>query len=154
MVRLLAPADVRRLRLAESGEYAIVFLINDSQNTATQPDPFKLTPAAVKKMLPTAIGKPWLPGVRGQNNLHFTVAAAHDQRQVLDEHYKRAAGVVAATFFNDQTGNASAIVSLLPGWRDAINAGAVSDYVSPMISILGRDPYTGEVTDADLIHIH
>lgn len=153
MVRLLRPEDVRRLRLADAGDYAIVFLINSQQNQAVQPSPFKLTPEAVQRLLPSAVGKPWLPGRKGDNQYHFA-AAASDQRQVIDEHSRRAAGVVAATYYNEQTGNASAIVSLLPGWKRMIETGQVSDYVSPMISVLAEDPRTGEVTDAEVIHIH
>ena len=137
-----------------SGEYAIGFLINDRQNKAADPISFKVATSAIEAIAGSAIGKPWIPGIKGKNKKHLRDESSESQTDVIDFHRAHAGGEIRRFIINEKTGNVSVIVEVFPEYKGMIESGKVSEYLSPMIGDISVDPKTGEITGGEIIHIH
>ena len=133
--------------------YAIAFLLNDKQNKAAQPAPFKIHPDAVLPITQTSIGKPWLPGQMGANSKHAAKPGVASQIDALEWHRQRAGGEIVDFIVNQNTMNASVIIRIDPEWVDTVRSGKISKYVSPMISNFEQD-VNGELISGEIVHIH
>ena len=149
----LSDVESKTLDLGD-GEFAIGFLINDKQNQAADPIAFKVAKKAIKAIASSAIGKPWIPGTKGQNKKHLRDKNSESQTDVIDFHRAHAGGEIKQFVINEETGNVSVIIEVYPEYRGMIDNGKVSDYLSPMIGDISVDPKTGEITGGEIIHIH
>ena len=139
--------------------YGIAFLINSDQNAASLPAPWKVSEEHLIRIANTAKGKPWLPGgPPGSNKHHFKVDASPKdemgQRRNIQEHYKRAKGIITDVIQNHESGNVSVIIELDPEYAKKIDHKQVSAFVSPMIEGIVQDPETFDIIDGEIIHIH
>ena len=134
--------------------YAIGFLLNSKMNNAADPIPFKVAESALEQIASTAIGKPWIPGVKGKNSTHIRKEGVADQTDVIDFHRNHAGGTIVQYYINPITKNVSVIVKLFPDFIAEVRDGKVSDYLSPMLGNITQDETTGEVTFAEIVHLH
>ena len=136
-----------------SKTYGIAFLLNDKMNTAAQPAPFKIHKDAVVPITETSIGKPWIMGQMGANKRHIAKEGVGSQMEALEWHRERSAGHIVDFIVNYDTGNTSVIIEIYPKYVDAVRGGAISRYVSPMISDFRQDE-NGELISGEIVHIH
>lgn len=153
-LRIFDEKESSDLGLSKTSTYAIGFLINAKQNKAADPIPFKVSESALEKIAKTAINKPWIPGKKGDNQLHLRKEGVADQTDVIDFHRKHAGGNIVDYYFNPNTKNVSVIVEIFPEFIDMIKNGEIDEYLSPMLGNIKVDTTTGEIIDAEIVHIH
>ena len=154
-LKLLEKEYARDLGLdVTDSTYAIGFLLNSKMNNAADPIPFKVAESALEQIASTAIGKPWIPGTKGKNTLHIRKEGVADQTDVIDFHRNHAGGTIVQYYINPITKNVSVIVKLFPDFVKQVRDGKVSDYLSPMLGNITQDETTGEVTFAEIVHLH
>ena len=137
-----------------SKTYAIGFLLNDEMNQAADPIPFKVSESALEKIAQSAVGKPWIPGTKGENDLHIRKPGVSDQTDVIDFHRKHAGGTIVSYYLNPKTNNVSVIVEIFPEFIDMIKNNQISEFLSPMLGNITQDRSTGEIVDAEIVHLH
>ena len=137
------------------GEYAIGFLLNDKQNHAVDPIPFKIATSALEQIAKSSIGKPWIPGKRGEASLHIRKPGETDQSDAISWHEQYSGGTIVAYHINPENHNVSFIIKLKPGYKELIEENReIAEFLSPMLGDVMSDPRTGEVTGGTIVHIH
>jgi len=156
--RILSPQEVFNLnkdgfdvRTEESKLYIQAFLLNDQQNHAGDPSPFKVKGASLKKIAQTAIGRPWIIPPAGE--MKHVTGPIREFNAILDYQKRFAGGEIVGAWTNPQTGNVNVIIDVFPEYIEDVRNGRIPKFVSPLLNIDSEDPTTGEIVDARIIHL-
>ena len=131
--------------------YISSFLINDKQNQAGDPDPFKIKSEALLDLAETAVGRPWILPPDG-NDLHIT-GPEREFNSIIEYQKSYAGGEMVDWWVNQETHNVNVIIEVLPEYQDRVRAGDYPAEVSPLVEFQETDPKTGELTKGRIIHL-
>ena len=139
--------------LDESGKkfYALSFLINDKQNAAADPRPFKIKSEFLSKLVPTALNRAWLPDTL-PNGKHIRPKPDATAEEILQFQRDYAGGEMVGYHINPITNNASVIIDVFPEYQKAVEDGKIKPFVSPMIGNWAEDE-NGEVVKGEILHL-
>jgi len=155
----IADLNKKGHNLDASGDtlYVIGFILDDSQNNAADPEPFKVATSAVEKIVRKGLARPWLPGKKG-DKLHFRPKPDATDAEILELQRNHAGGEIVDYVMNDEGNRAWGIFKIWPEWKDLFEKEELSKdlppFLSPMIGNWVRDEITGEITDGEILHVH
>ena len=117
-LKVISTEEVKSLNdkgfdLDEKKFYALAFLVNDKENNAMQPIPFKVDSSFVEPLTKTGIGKPWIPNIH-PDGIHIKSPNAKNIQDILDFQRKFAGGIMRGYFVNPVNNNASVIIEIFP----------------------------------------
>lgn len=127
------------------------FLINDLQNNAGDPDPFKVKTEALHELGKSAIGRPWI--LPPKNEPMHVIGKEREFEAILEYQKAFAGGEIIASWINPQTHNVNVIIDVFPEYQRIVKDGAIPQYVSPLVQFDEVDPKTGEMTKGRVIHL-
>jgi len=131
--------------------YALSFLINDKQNNAGDPRPFKIKSSFLPKLVPTALNRAWLPDTL-PNGKHIRPNPNATAEEILQFQRDYAGGEMVGYHINPLTNNASVIIDVFPEYQNLVEQGKIKPFVSPMIGNWGEDE-NGEVYKGEILHL-
>jgi len=151
-VKILSSKEISNLKLDKGKFYMQSFLINDLQNTASDPAPFKVHRDSVAKISKTAIGRPFILPPVGERK-HVT-GPTRELNAILEYQKQFAMGEIVREYVNPQTNNANVIFEVYPDFVQAVKSGEITipPFVSPLL-IIDKENDDGEVVDGRIIHL-
>jgi hypothetical protein len=130
--------------------YLQLFLFNDKQNHAADPEPFKIAESALDRIAWTAIGRPWIVHPDGSRH----VRGASDNPADIIKHQKQfAKGEIVAGYRNLGSNNVHMIAKVFPEFKPDVKAGKIpkSPYLSPLIYV--KQESGDAILDAEVLHV-
>lgn len=155
----IADLNKKGHNLDASGDtlYVMGFILDDSENSAVDPAPFKVSKDAVEKIVRKGLTRPWLPGKKG-DKLHFRPKPDATDAEILELQKNHAGGELVDYVMNEEGNRAWGIFKIWPEWRDMFENKELSEelppFLSPMIGNWKEDETTGEIIDGELLHVH
>ena len=154
--KVLTSAEIKQLNrdgfdLNEEKFYALSFLVNDEQNHATDPRPFKVATSFIKKLTKTGMGRPWLPDTL-PNGKHIRPKKNATAEEILQFQKDFSQGVMRGYFVNPLTHNANVIIEIFPEYIDDVEKENIKPFVSPMIGNW-REDENGEIVGGEILHL-
>lgn len=145
-------------RLKPDGYYLKVFVINDKQNRAADPIPFKVAKRSLEKIVNTIVGRPFVVGPNPKKHVRGAMGAASTAEDIIKAQQKWAIGEFVRPMMNQLSMNAYGIVEVFKEFVDDVKNGVIRGkpmprYTSPLLEARKIDPETGEIIDGRLLHV-
>lgn len=141
-------------RLNENKLYLKWFLINDRQNQAADPEPFKVHPGALDKIASSAVGRPFIVGPNPNKHVR---GATGDPGEIIKVQQHWAIGEMVRHMINAVSRNAYAVVEIFDEFADEVRQGrvrgaSIPPYSSPLVEVFKTNAQ-GEITDGRILHL-
>ena len=142
-------------KLDEDGYYIKVFVVNDRQNKAADPWPFKIHAKSLRQIADTIIGRPYVVGPDPAK--HVRGATSSDPADIIQAQKRWAVGEFVATLVNELSRNVYGIVKVFPEFIKELKDGRVRGASVPPYSSCLVEPRqydeNGEIIDGRILHV-
>jgi hypothetical protein len=154
MMSALKGEEIHNLDLNEDGYYIKVFVINDKQNRAADPEPFKINPKALEPIAASIVGRPFIVGPDATKHVRGATGRANE---ILQVQKKWSVGEFVKSMMNPLSRNVYGIARIFPEFVKDLKKGFVRGrplpkYSSPLVEVR-RFGASGEITDGRILHV-